>query len=164
MDFTNEVLEQALADYEQCLEVDVGYLNCQQHRAESLLLLGRIEEGVRQFESTFESNFHSVSDAFVSYYVHTGQRKMALLVAALAIRNPFAPVKDWIEAIEHPDQDHSARVARFNQWGETHNIEICEMDIVQVAMRREDCFTTITNARMMWHPDILQSEFYDRRS
>ena len=86
----------AVTDFEQCLEIDAGYLNCSQHLAESLLALGKIESAIRQFESTFDANFHSIDDAFVSYYVHTGQRKMALVVAALDIRKQFAPIKDWI--------------------------------------------------------------------
>lgn len=143
----------ALHDFEQCLVIDAGYLNCRQHSAEVLLGLGEIEEAVSQLESTIEDNFHSSDDAFVSYYVHTGQRKMALLVAALAIRYPYAPVKDWIEAIENPQEDHQTRIERFRQWGETYNIDICDMESVAVALQREDCFPSVTNARLMWQPD-----------
>jgi TolB-like protein len=146
-------VEKALADFEQCLEVDAAYHNCSQYRAESLLALGRIEEAVSLLESTFQYNFHSTDDKFVSYYVHTGQRKLAFLIASLAIRNPFAPVRDWIEAIENPDEDHDHRVARFNEWGEDFNIDICNMDAVAIALKQEQCFTTIANADMMWQPD-----------
>ena len=68
---------QALGDFEQCLAVDPGYLNCKQHQAETLLAMGRVEEAVREFESTIDDNFHSATDAFVSYYVHTGQKRLA---------------------------------------------------------------------------------------
>ncbi len=146
-------IEKALADFEQCLAIDAGYLNCSQHRAETLLALGRIEEGVRQYEDTIEANFHSADDAFVSYYVRTGQRRTALLVAALSLRRPFAPIRDWIEAIENPDQDHSARVARFNAWGATYNIDICDMETVAIALKQEQCFQIVANARLMWQPD-----------
>ncbi len=146
-------IEKALDDFEQCLEIDAGYLNCAQHRAEALLGLGRIEEAVQQLESTFENNFHSTDDIFVSYYVKTGQRKLALLLASLAIRNPAAPIRDWIEAIENPDEDHSARVARFNEWGETFNLDICQMDGVAIALRQDQCYPMGENARLMWQPD-----------
>ena len=146
-------IAKALADFEQCLAIDAGYLNCSQFRAESLLGLGRIEEAVRQIEATFEANYHSTDNTFVSYYVHTGQRKKALLVAALALRKEFVPVKDWIEAIENPNEDHTSRVARFNQWGEAYNMDVCDMETVAIALRQEHCFPTITNASMMWQPD-----------
>lgn len=140
-------------DFEQCLLIDAGYLNCSQHQAETLLALGEIERAIKQFEATFEANFHSTDDAFVSYYVHTGQRKMALLVAALALRKQFAPVKDWIEAIENPLEDQTSRTDRFHQWGATRNIDVCNMGAVAIALQREDCFPTIRNARLMWQPD-----------
>ncbi len=146
-------LQKGLADFEQCLEVDPAYLNCAQYRAETLLGLGRIEEAVSQLEATFAYNFHSTDDKFVSYYVHTGQKNMAYLVASLAVRNPFAPIKDWIDAIENPEEDHSARVERFNKWGEDFNIDICHMDSVAIALKQEQCFTTIPNAGLMWQPD-----------
>ncbi len=146
-------IDKALADFDQCLLVDAGYLNCSQYRAEALLALGSIEAAIRQYEATLEANFHSTDDKFVSYYVHSGQRKMALLVAALALRNQFAPIRDWIEAIENPLEDHSSRVARFNQWGAAHHMDVCDMDAVAIALKREDCFTKIDNADMMWQPD-----------
>lgn len=146
-------LEKALVDFEQCLSIDAGYLNCQQYRAETLLGIGRVEEAVRQIEATFEANYHSTTDMFVSYYVHSGQRKTALLIAALSLRKEFVPVRDWIEAIESPDDDHTSRVARFNQWGAAHNMDICNMESVAIALRQEQCFPTIANAAMLWQPD-----------
>jgi len=146
-------IQKALEDFDQCLLIDAGYLNCQQYRAESLLGLGRIEEAVKQFETTFEANYHSTDSTFVSYYVHSGQRKMALLIAALALRKEFTPVKDWIEAIENPDEDHTSRIARFNQWGKAYNMDVCNMVSVAIALKQEQCFSTIANASMMWQPD-----------
>lgn len=146
-------IQKAFSDFEQCLSIDPGYLNCRQFRAESLLGLGRIEEAVREMEATFEDNYHSADDTFVSYYVHSGQRKVALLVAALALRKQFVPVKDWIEAIEKPDDDHTARVARFNQWGKPHNLDVCDMESVAIALRQEHCYTMVTHATLMWQPD-----------
>lgn len=146
-------LDQGVKDFDQCLSIDAAYLNCSQHRAETLLASGKIEAAISQFESTIKDNFHSVDDAFVSYYVHTGQRKMALLVAALALRRPYAPVNDWIEAIENPQEDQTSRIERFRKWGETRNITICQMGAVAIALQREDCFPTTRNARLMWQAD-----------
>jgi TolB-like protein len=152
--------EKAVTDLEQCLQIDPGYLICSQYLATSLLTLGQIEAAVRQFESTFEDNFHSTDESFVSYYVHSGQRNMALLIAALGVRRQFAPIKDWIEAIENPLEDHTARAERFNQWGATHNITVCDMNEVAVALRQEDCFSIVGNANMIWHPD---SAYYRKK-
>jgi TolB-like protein len=145
--------ERALSDFEQCLVVDPGYLNCTQHEAETLLAMGRVSEAIRKFESTIDDNYHSATDAFVSYYVHTGQKKMAYMVAALGTRRQFAPVKDWIYAIENPNEDHSGRVAKFEKWGEAYNLGICQMNMVAVALKQGHCFPDVTNPRLMWHSD-----------
>lgn len=145
--------EQSLADFEHCLAIDPMYMNCRQHRAEALLDLGRVEEAVREYESTLPYNFHSASDDFVSYYVKTGQKKLAYTVAALALRKQFAPVREWVEAIENPDSDHSAAEARFREWGEAYKLDVCDMGTVPVALRLERCLPVIRRARLMWQPD-----------
>jgi TolB-like protein len=153
-------IELALADFEQCLAVDPGYLNCRQYEAMTLMTLGQIEAGVKKFEATLEANFHSTDDTFVSYYVHTGQRAMALAIAALAMRDQFAPVKHWIEAVENPDEDHSARVAQFNNWGAAQNIDVCDMDSLAIALRQDHCLGTPENATQIWLPD---SAYYRKK-
>jgi tetratricopeptide (TPR) repeat protein len=145
--------DMARSDFEQCLSLDSGYLICSQYLAVTLLNLGEIESAIRQFESTIEDNFHSTDESFVSYYVRSGQRNMALLVAALATRKQFAPVKYWIEAIENPDMDHTSQVERFNQWGAAYNIDVCDMNEIILAFRQDQCLPTLTNLGLMWHPD-----------
>ena len=145
--------EKAQSDFEQCLDIDPGYLICRHYQASNLLLLGEIELAVRYFEASIEDNFHTADDIFVSYYVRTGQRNMALLIAAHSVRKLSAPVKDWIEAIESPLDDHSTRVARFNEWGENYNIDVCDMESVAVALRQDQCFQRLSNAGLVWHPD-----------
>ncbi len=146
-------IDESVINFKQCLTIDPAYLMCDQYLAMALLAQGKIEAAVKRFESTIEDNFHVADGTFVSYYVHSGQRNMALLIAAHAIRNFNAPVKDWIEAIENPDEDHSARIDRFNKWGEAFNLDICDMESVAIAMKRDDCFPTAANVGLMWQPD-----------
>jgi len=147
-------IEKSVADFEQCLKIDAGYLLCSQYLASGLLYSGQIEAAIRQFEKSFEHNFHALDDQFVSYYVRTGQRNMAYLVGALGLQdNKYVPVKEWIEAIENPLEDHTAQAERFNQWGAAYNIDICDMDTVAIALKQDECFSTVENAGLMWHPD-----------
>ena len=145
--------DRALEDFEACLQVDPGYLNCQQYRAMALLTSGKVQDGVRAFEATLGDNFHSTTGAFVSYYVHSGQKPMAYTVASLALREQFAPIRYWIESIENPQGDHSANVARFNEWGEAYNRDICDLDFVAVAMHQQQCMGLKVNAELKWIPD-----------
>ncbi len=71
---------------------------------------------VEIYEPTLEHNFHSASEAFVSYYVTNGQRNLALLIADVKFGLEAAPVIEWIRALENPDANHSAGLARFKIW------------------------------------------------
>lgn len=146
--------EQSIADFEQCLKLDAGYMLCSRYLASSLLYQGRIEAAIKEFERTFQFNFRALEDQFVSYYVHSGQRSMAYLVAAIDLADhKYGPVKDWIEAIENPLEDHTARVERFNQWGATYNLDVCDLDTIAIAFRQDECFLNPQNTGLMWHPD-----------
>jgi len=146
--------EKSVADFERCLDIDSGYLLCSQYLASGLLYSGQIEAAVRQFEKTIEYNFHALDDQFVSYYVRTGQRNMAFLIGALDVQEyKYIPVKVWIEAIESPLADHTEKAARFNQWAEAYNIDVCDLDTIAVALRQDECFSDVENAGMIWHPD-----------
>lgn len=145
--------QKAMEDFDACLAVDPGYLNCQQYRAMTLFTMGRVQDGVRAFEATLDDNFHSTTGTFVSYYVHTGQKPMAYAVAALALREQFAPIRHWVDAIEDPDGDHAPRVERFEDWGKAYNRDICDMDFVAVAMKQAQCMDRKVNAEQKWLPD-----------
>ena len=146
-------ISQSVSDFRECLNIDAAYQLCSQYLALGLLSMGQIEEAIRQFEKTIESNFHGLDDQFVSYYVHAGQRHMAFLLAELGLSHRYVPAREWIEAIENPLEDHTARIARFNEWGKAYNIDICDMENVAIAFRMEECYTDVDNAGLMWHPD-----------
>ncbi|MGA9575175.1 MAG: tetratricopeptide repeat protein [Lysobacterales bacterium] len=146
--------DKAISDFERCLEIDPAYLLCSQYLASGLLYSGQIESAVRQFEKTIEYNFHALDDQFVSYYVRTGQRNMAYLIGTLGLQNSkYVPVREWVDAIENPLSDHAGQVARFNQWGASNNIDICDMETAAVALRQDQCFASVENAGLQWHPD-----------
>ena len=146
--------EQSIADFEQCLKIDAGYMLCSRYLASSLLYQGQIEAAIAEFERTFQFNFRALEDQFVSYYVHTGQRNMAYLVAALDLADyKYAPVKDWIKALENPMEDHTAGVERFNQWASTYNIDVCDLDNIAIAFRQDECLLEPESTGLIWHPD-----------
>ena len=145
--------ERAASNLEQCLEIDADYLNCKQHLAETYLSWGKTEQVIRLFEETIEANFHSVSDAFVSHYVHSGDRIKALLLAAAAMRAEYAPIKDWIEAIENPGDNQGERAQRFMQWIEEADKRCANLGGVITALGLFECLDPNIDSRAIWHPD-----------
>ena len=123
--------------------------------ASSLLFAGRTEEAVELFESIVLENFHSTNDEFVSHYVKSGQRTMAALVAASFVFGNYAPIKEWIEAIENEGQPNTAASARWLRWTETQGMSECAMFTVIVAFRWDHCYESeVPGAQTaIWHPD-----------
>jgi TolB-like protein/Tfp pilus assembly protein PilF len=99
-----------------CIDIDPGYLNCQHHLTMSLLSQNRVEEALAIFEPTIASNFHSVSEVYVSHYVASGQPLVALLLAHAEIGDSSVPVLEWIKALENPNANHEIGYALLKDW------------------------------------------------
>ncbi len=147
---------EAIADLERCLSIDPAYQNCRQHLAEALLFAGQEERAIALLEETLEHNFHSVTSSFLPHYLRSGQRVTALVLAAASVRAEYAPVRDWIDALEHPEQDHAARVARWQQWAAESNLGLCNFSEVALALRRYDCFSPLVDGRAGWQPMLRE--------
>ncbi len=108
--------DKAITDLQHCLDIDPGYQNCKQHQAEAYLVNGDNERAMALFSATIEANFHSTDGAFIPLVVRSGDRLLALYMANLWTGARYAPVIDWIEALEAPNADHSAQLHRFERW------------------------------------------------
>ena len=147
--------ERAISNFEKCLVIDPGYLNCAQHMAKAYLFWGEVDRAIEIFEESIESNFHSTDDIFVSHYLKSGQRVVAFLLGNTRLYGEHTPVKEWIEAIENPQQDQSARIAVFQRWAEDQNIPMCYMNGLFVSLKLDHCYDSIADGgvAMMWHAD-----------
>jgi adenylate cyclase len=148
-------LDAAVADFQNCLEIDTGYLNCKQHLAVAFLGQGKEAEAIRLYEETIEENFHSTDEAFVWYYVRSDQRTAALLLADIMTRSTYAPVKDWIRAIEYPQEDHADKLSRFQTWAERTNENLNDYYAILLALNEFKLVADkrVNAGRYLWHPE-----------
>jgi adenylate cyclase len=145
--------QRAVDDLEHCLAIDPAYLNCKQHLAEAHLLAGDGERAERLFEETLEGNFFSVTDAFVSHYLRSGQRATALLLAGIYMDDPNARSADWIDALEHPERDWTDRVEWWRQWAAGINWSLCDTEAFALALKQWECADTGSRGRNLWLPE-----------
>ena len=148
--------DDAIRLLEQCLDIDPGYLNCAHHMSLAYLNKGMQARAVEIYEPTLEHNFHSVSEAFVSYYATNGQRNLALLIADIKFGLAAAPVVEWIRALEDPDADHSAGLARFRHWeSQTDSgMKLADMSIVLFAFGAYEEYAELGFSDFyLWLPD-----------
>ena len=113
-----------LRDLQNCLDIDPGYTNCKQHQAQVYLMIGETEQAMALFTETIEANFHSQDGPFIPIAVSSGDRLLALYMANQWTRDRYAPVIDWIDALENPNSDHTARLRRFERWAKENEEDI----------------------------------------
>ena len=147
--------DHAIVNFDKCLAIDPGYMNCKSHKASALLYAGQTKEAVELIESVMLENFHSTNDDFVSHYVKSGQRTMAVLVAASFIFGEYSPIKEWVLAIENEGQPNTTASSRWLRWTETQNMSECALSSIIVAFRWDHCYESGAPGAQtaIWHPD-----------
>ncbi len=130
--------DEALRDTVECLDIDPAYLVCKKQAAITYLYKGQEEKALQLFEETLYEGFHWNDESFVPVYVHQGQRLSALLLADIWTRNTRAPIKYWISAIEEPDADLQAGLARFQAWAEESGMPLAQFPGILLAFRAYD--------------------------
>jgi adenylate cyclase len=147
--------EEGKRSFEQCLAADPGYLNCKHHKAASFLYSGDERRALETYEPTLGRSFHSMSEVFVPVYAANGERKVALLLAEIKFGSTSAPVADWVNAVERPDEDHSAGLERWRLWEKTNN-ENLAMDDAPISYLAFGAYEEFASARWpalyLWHP------------
>jgi tetratricopeptide (TPR) repeat protein len=160
--------DKAISDMQHCLDIDPGYLNCKQHQAQAYLISGDKEHAMTLFSETIEANFHSMDGSFIPLAVRSGDRLLALYMANQWTGDSYAPVIDWIEALETPNSDHTARLRRFERWAEENGEDISLFAGVLLAFKAYDYFATSNSMKTsdiseVWEPnwaEFRQTTFF----
>jgi TolB-like protein/Flp pilus assembly protein TadD len=102
----------ATEDLEQCLKIDPAYQNCQFHLANAHALMGDRERAIEIQKKLWRTGFRGVIAANVLLLLNSGETLAAYVLAARLSTNPDFPVKEWLDALEYPERDHSSSVAK----------------------------------------------------
>jgi len=158
MDLVNTgFLDEAIASFQKCIDIDPGYQNCRQHLALTYLYKGDIAKALKLHDETLEQLFIANSEMFVPTYVRTGHRSLAVLIADKSLGSANAPVIEWIRATENPDGDNSAGFALLKDWESRTGTgrKIANVSILLLAFRAYDEMASMPLAtrRVLWHPD-----------
>jgi TolB-like protein/Tfp pilus assembly protein PilF len=150
-------LQLSRSDFERCLQIDPGYLNCKQHLAAVLMSIGDIDLAMQLADETMEQSFHSLSGTFVHEYIRRGQRLLAVQIADAELHHKGAPVIEWIRAFENPGADNSARYARLKDWERQQDDKqaLRELPLLYLAFAAYDDLIASRRAAnwVAWHPD-----------
>jgi len=147
--------DEALSDLAVCQDIDPAYLICKQQAAAAHLIKGHEEKALQLFEETLREGFHWNDNIFISAYVRRDQTLIALLLADMRTGNTRVPIMYWVRAIQQPDADHRAGLARFEAWSEESGMALDQFASILMAFRSYDrLIETPSNAEsIMWNPD-----------
>ena len=150
-------LDEAKTSFQKCLDIDPGYQNCRQHLARVYYYQGDLVTAHRLHDESLEHLFYANSMMFVSNYVRSGQRNLALLIADDGMGSAGAPVIEWIRAIENPDGDNSTGFARLKDWESRTDtgIALANEPFLLFAFRGYDemAENPLLSRTAFWHPD-----------
>jgi tetratricopeptide (TPR) repeat protein len=108
--------ERALKDLQQCLVLDPAYQNCRGHLAMQNIMLNR-HERVRELSiQLLRAGYQSAMSAHIPYLVRRGDVLGAAMLVFNLSRHPDFPGEEWLDALQHPEQDHSLAKARAQRW------------------------------------------------
>ncbi len=145
--------ERGIADTRRCLEIDPRYHNCRRHMGIGYLATGDMDEALRIFQLGAEDGFYGAELLYAPTLVRRGNR----LAAALNFRRWESdrnfPASAFLDAIEHPEQDHSERLARYLEWLETADSKTYDYDMEMALLGAYDRVLTagFSNA-WVWVP------------
>jgi len=155
--------DKAISDLQNCLDIDPGYLNCKQHQAQAYLISGDTAHAWALLSETIEANFHSQDGVFIPQVVRSGDRLLALYMANQWTGDRYAPVIDWIEALESPNADHTAQLHRFEHWL-AENGEIPEVyPGILLAFKAYDYFARSNSMKNSGFSQMWQSDWTEFR-
>jgi len=158
MDLINVgLMDEAIASFRKCIDIDPGYQNCRQHLARAYLNKGDLATAHRFHDESLEHMFYANSEMFVPTYVRSGHRNLALLIADLSLGSADAPVIEWIRAIENPGGDNSAGFARLKDWESRTDTgrRLANESLLLLAFRAYDEIATnpLAARNALWDPD-----------
>lgn len=151
-------LDEAIETLRQCLDIDPTRTICSDYLAEAFLYRGDIDRAIELHDISIERSFSATAPSFVSYHVQNGNRALALMIASSKMGSQDAPVIEWIRAIESPDADHSAGLARLNDWVRERNFRLGLPPQMLFTFNAHEQMLEIgeMNRRMLFHPDAAE--------
>ena len=102
----------AIEDHEQCLRIDPAYQNCQFHLANAHALRGERDIAIKIQKNLWRTGFRGVIAANVLLLLNSGETLASYVLAARLNTHPDFPVKEWLDALEYPERDHSSAIAK----------------------------------------------------
>lgn len=148
--------EDGLAAQQRCLDIDPAYVNCAYYMEQALHALGRHQEATAVFEADqFEHlRWVDLTPTNVTTALLGGNRLAARILADNLVGLIGMPGNLFIKALEHPGQDHSAGLKKFDAWAAENDVDLSTYPEILAAFGAYDRITNpLTSEPWYWLPN-----------
>ncbi len=141
-------IEEGLAAQRRCLDIDPAYVNCAFMIEQLLHALGRHQEAAAVFESDlFEQlPWTDLIPTNVITALLIGNRHAAKILADNLLGLVGMPGYLFINALEHPGEDHSEGLRKFDAWATENDVDLSPYPEIFAAFGAYDRVTNPLNA------------------
>jgi TolB-like protein len=108
---------QAISDISMCIEIDPSYLNCYRHLARVHMARGETDKSLEIYVLMLRKGL-TVNDYWLIHPLLSRGKihAAAFLLIELSNGDRTYPISELMQAAETPGEDHSAGIAKLDQW------------------------------------------------
>ncbi len=118
--------EEGIAAQQRCLDIDPAYVNCAFYLYQALHAMGRHQKALDPIETDqFEHiPWTSVTATNIPLALLRDNRFAALILANNIVGLAGAPGYEFVNALEHPENDHSEGLRKFDAWAIENDVDL----------------------------------------
>jgi len=109
--------DQAISDFSMCIEIDPSYLNCYRHLARVYMARGETDMALETYLFMLRKGL-TVNDYWLIHPLLSRGKIHAAVFLLIELSNGDRkyPINELMQAAESPGADHSAGIAKLDQW------------------------------------------------
>jgi len=136
--------EDAISAFNTCLELDEARQLCRRYRSVVNLMLGNIDEAMSDAGINAEVNYFGGFDAYIPVFLERNERMMAFAASRMINWRSGFPHKEYISALENPEDQLPDRLEIFSGWGAEKKVDVTDKTNVMMALRAYDAINVDT--------------------
>ncbi|MHA7872096.1 MAG: hypothetical protein ACX939_07090, partial [Hyphococcus sp.] len=134
-------MEDAIAVFDGCLELDPGSKLCRKYRSMSYLALGDFDTALIDANANAEDGYYRDFDAYLPWFLDRGERLLAFTISRTVNWWGEFPHRLYIDAIADPETQPDDLLERFKAWAETKNVNVSSNTNLMLTLRAYDEIT-----------------------
>jgi len=131
-------LRKAIEIFDGCLELDASAKLCRKYRSLSYLALGDFDTAMIDANINAEDGYYRDFDAYLPFFLERGDRLLAFTVSRTVNWWGDFPHREFIAAVENPENQPADRIEKFRKWGESKNVKISSVTNLMLTLRAYD--------------------------